>query len=151
MTASRMYSLTAELETSSPSVFWYPPVKKSRNRNVPAGEFLANLVLERGPFVLAEHQDREFRAVKNEPGPICAFLAESAYVIDPGRIDEKYGSERGELHGFFDGVWGGAGDVGNDDDVLSGEGVEQGGFPGVSSAEETDLETQSLRCVLNHF
>ena len=71
--------------------------------------------------------------------------------VEPGGVDEKDGTERRQLHGFLDRIRGGSGGVGDDDNVLPGKRIEQGGFSCVASAEEPDLEAQPLRCILDHF
>ena len=73
-----------------------------------------------------------------------AQLAEGADVVDAGRVDEQHRAQRQQLHGLLDRVGGGAGLVGDDRDVLPGDGVEQARLADVAPAEQADVQTHAL-------
>ena len=74
------------------------------------------------------------------PRALDAHLAERALVVKAGRVDYHDGAYRQQLHGLLHGVGGGALDVRDEREVLTGHGVDKTGFTGVAHAEESDVQ-----------
>ena len=59
---------------------------------------------------------------------------------ESGGVDKDHGAHPGQLEGFVHRIGGGPGHRGDQGDGLAGEGVDEGGLPGVAVAEKPDME-----------
>ncbi|GMW00909.1 MAG: hypothetical protein AMXMBFR84_20460 [Candidatus Hydrogenedentota bacterium] len=71
-----------------------------------------------------------------------AQIAKGPGVIYSGRVNEKHRSEGKQFHGLFYGIRGGAGEFGDNGDLLARDGVEQARFAHVAPAKEADVQTE---------
>ena len=90
------------------------------------------------------------RAVHHQNGavhpvqrPFCLLdpqFSQLALVVKARRIDDDHRPHGQQLHGLLDRVGGGALDLGHHRQLLTGHGVDQTGFSGVSPAEKSDVD-----------
>ena len=62
-----------------------------------------------------------------------------ALVVKTRRVDDEHRPQGQQLHGFLHRVGGGAPGVGNDGQLLAGDGVDHAGLSGVAAAEKADV------------
>ena len=68
-------------------------------------------------------------------------LSQFSLVIHTGGVNEHYRAQRQQLHGFVHRVRGGSGGIGNDGQLLSGDGVDDAGLARVAVAEKSDMNS----------
>ena len=71
-------------------------------------------------------------------------------VVDTGGVDEHHRADGQEFHRLFHRVGGGAGELGDDGDLLAGDGVEQARLADIAAAEQADMQAQAAGGVLDH-
>lgn len=86
------------------------------------------------------HQEGHIGAAQHQPGFFNPGLAQVAVVVHPRGVREQHGAQGQDFHGFGHRVRGGALKVGNNGQVLAGQGVDQGGLAGVAAAEQANMD-----------
>ena len=120
-------------------------VHRDDDGNLAPREFGHQAVFEAAPRAGLGHHDAEVDAVEDGPCALHPQLAERAFVVHAGSVDEQHRAERQQLHGLLDGVRRGAGDGRDDGHVLARDRVQQRGLPHVAAAEQADVEPQGFR------
>ena len=95
---------------------------------------------EGGTLFLGVEDDGEVRLVHHGARQALARIAEEAFVVDAGRVDQDAGAEPRQLRDLADGVRRRAGDGADERDFLATDGVDQGRLAAVGEAEEGDAQ-----------
>ena len=112
--------------------------------DLPLLEFPEDPFLEFTPAPRLGHQNPEVGPLEHLPGAPRTQLPEGAHVVDPGRVDEEHRPERQQFHRLLHRVGRRSRDVGDDRNLLAGEGVQQRGLPHVAAAEQADVKPHPL-------
>ena len=70
-----------------------------------------------------------------------ALRAQFTFIVKAGGVDNHYGAEGQKLHSLIYGVGSGALLFADNGKLLTGDGVDQAGFAGVTLTEDADVDT----------
>lgn len=87
---------------------------------------------------------RDVDPFEHGPGAFDSGESESADIVDARRVDEDDGTDRREFARLFNGVGRGAGDFGDDRDLLVGQCVDERALAGIALAEEADVKAKAF-------
>ena len=112
--------------------------------NLPALQLVEHGLLERSP--LAGVDDHSPRSVRSKTWRVFshALFAQGADVVDAGGVDEEHRPQRQQFHRLFHRIGGGAGHVGDDGDLLPGQGIEQRRLARIAAAEQADVQAETF-------